>query len=204
MKKILITAFEPYDVWSSNSSWLTLVELTKELPDVVDVTTRLYPVDFGRVRERLSADLESGFDIAIHLGQAPGAAEIQLEKLAINVASESPNGPFRKLVPDGPTAIESNLPMDQFASTLRAVGIPASVSFHAGTYLCNGIFYLSQYTAQQAAMSTRCGFIHLPLDPSQTANCGVPTPSMPAKFMALGLRIILEEIANNGQPIDIA
>ena len=57
MPKILLTAFEPYDVWSENASWLALVELTKEMPPGIDITTRRYPVDFTAVKERLAEDL---------------------------------------------------------------------------------------------------------------------------------------------------
>ena len=32
MPSVLITAFEPYDRWRANSSWLTLVQLTQDLP----------------------------------------------------------------------------------------------------------------------------------------------------------------------------
>ena len=200
MKKVLITAFEPFDVWSANSSWLTLVELTKELPDTMDITTRLYPVDFAQVQQRLEADLETEFDIALHLGQASGATEFRLESIALNTAAENSTGPFRKLVDDGPTAIESGLPMDRFAATLQSAGIPASLSFHAGTYLCNAIFYLSSYIATRNSMRTQCGFIHLPLTPTQTANHRAEAlPSMPADFMAGGLRLVLEEIAGAGR-----
>ena len=32
MKKVLVTAFEPYDRWKTNASWLALVHLTQDLP----------------------------------------------------------------------------------------------------------------------------------------------------------------------------
>ena len=47
MASVLITAFEPYDRWEANSSWLALVELTKDLPSEPRITTRRYPVDFA-------------------------------------------------------------------------------------------------------------------------------------------------------------
>ena len=57
MARVLVTAFEPFDGWKANSSWLTLVELTKELPPGPALTTRLYPVDFAALQQRLSEDL---------------------------------------------------------------------------------------------------------------------------------------------------
>ena len=32
MTTVLITAFEPYDDWPENSSWLALLDLTRDLP----------------------------------------------------------------------------------------------------------------------------------------------------------------------------
>ena len=57
MPRVLVTAFEPYDVWSENASWLALVELTRDLPVRPEVTTRLYPVDYAEMRKRLERDL---------------------------------------------------------------------------------------------------------------------------------------------------
>ena len=56
MASILITAFEPYGSWKENSSWLALVELTRDLPEDPKVVTRRYPVDFSTTRERLAED----------------------------------------------------------------------------------------------------------------------------------------------------
>ena len=43
MTRVLLTAFQPYEGWQTNASWLALVELTRDLPDQPMVTTRLYP-----------------------------------------------------------------------------------------------------------------------------------------------------------------
>ncbi len=51
MTRVLLTAFEPYDTWKANASWLALVDLTSDLPSQPQVTTRLYPVDFDQLRE---------------------------------------------------------------------------------------------------------------------------------------------------------
>ena len=57
MKKVLLTAFDPYDRWSANASWLALVELLRNRPADVELTTRRYPVDFLVARQRLEKDL---------------------------------------------------------------------------------------------------------------------------------------------------
>ena len=76
MKRVLLTAFEPYDRWPENASWLVMKKLTADLPTSIVLTTRRYPVDFPAVRSRLAEDLVGGFDYAIHLGQHPRATAI--------------------------------------------------------------------------------------------------------------------------------
>ena len=51
MPRVLLTAFEPYDRWKANASWLALVQLTQHLPDEPQITTRLYPVDFAEMKK---------------------------------------------------------------------------------------------------------------------------------------------------------
>lgn len=194
MPKILITAFEPYDRWPTNASWLCLVELTRALPAGHALTTRRYPVDFGQVRKRLEADLSTGYDFALHLGQAPGSTHVRLEAFAINAGHDpaEKTGRERTLAEDGPAAYRSDLPLADWAGQLRAAGIPAGVSYHAGTYLCNATLYWTHYLAERMSLPTRATFIHLPLDLSQAAAEPRDTPSLPAATAAAAVRTILD------------
>jgi len=194
MKRVLLTAFGPYGPWQANASWLALVELTRDLPAVPEVTTRLYPVDFNVVRGKLEADLQEGYDYVIHLGQAPGAASLHLEAIALNVGALSTEHPdaFHVLVEKHPVAYQSSLPLADWASQLRAAGIPARVSFHAGTYLCNALYYLTHDYCAQHALDTKALFVHVPLAPEQTYTSHDDTPSMASPTVAKALRLILE------------
>src|SRR5437764_12607628 len=104
MRRVLITAFEPYDRWSENSSWLALVELTRNLPESSQVVTRRYPVDFEMAKHRLREDLAADYDYALHLGQAPGIGRIHLEAIGLNMGGQSSQLPdeFCPLAPEGP------------------------------------------------------------------------------------------------------
>ena len=88
MKTVLLTAFEPYDQWATNASWLALVELARDLPERPRIVTRRYPVDFALLRERLAADLQGNYDYALHLGQAPGTSRLRLEAVGLNFGAE--------------------------------------------------------------------------------------------------------------------
>jgi pyroglutamyl-peptidase len=196
MKSILLTAFEPYDIWTTNASWLALVELVRDLPERIRLVTRRYPVEFATVHKRLAADLEGNYDYAIHLGQAPGSARIRLEAIGINVGAERGQTP-QPLIHNGPVAYRSTLPLDNWAARLTAAGIPAAVSFHAGTYLCNAALYWSCHFAERMSLPTQSVFIHLPLDVTQTVGCATDHPSLPTAMAAAGIRLILDELAGS-------
>ncbi len=194
MSTVLITAFEPYERWQTNASWLALVHLTQSLPTAPQVTTRLLPVNFERVKSLLAEELAANYDYAIHLGQAPGRARIELEAVALNVARDHDGHSDRPLCEDGPLSYRTSLPLYEWAGKVRSAGIPIDVSFHAGTFLCNAALYLTHYYAQRMGLKTQATFIHLPLDTSQVTGEPKDTPSLPADLSAGALRLILEAI----------
>lgn len=197
MPSVLLTAFEPYDRWKQNASWLALVELTRNLPAEPRLVTRRYPVDFQSVQERLDRDLNADFDFAIHLGQAPGSSRFRLEAIGLNVGGTAQDNPdsLLPLVSDGPMAYRTSLPIASWAGELRASGIPTQVSYHAGTYLCNAVYYLSMHMSRRRALRTQSVFIHLPLDTSQAVGETGETPTMPSVVAAQAIRIILADLA---------
>jgi pyroglutamyl-peptidase len=153
------------------------------------------------MRRRLAEDLQSDFDYAIHLGQAPGAAKIRLEAIGLNVAptedSAAPGPGSEPLVLDGPVAYQTALPLGGWAEKLRRGGIPTQVSYHAGTYLCNATLYLSQYLADHGPRKTQSVFIHLPLELSQVIENGPEYPAWPRATLAAAVRLILDELAGD-------
>jgi len=196
MPTVLITAFEPYDRWSENASWLALVELTRELPSSPKIVTRRYPVDFDKARSRLAEDLAANYDVSLHLGQAPGIGRVHLEQIGVNVGGNAGQTPdqFQPLVTDGPAAYRSTLPLQRWAGEIREAGVPCQVSYHAGTYLCNAVLYLSHYFAERQKLKTKSAFVHLPLAPRQVLADRQDLPSMPSSQCATALRTILAAI----------
>jgi pyroglutamyl-peptidase len=141
----------------------------------------------------LEHDLAADYDYALHLGQAPGSAELRLEAIALNVGgpTEDASAPFKPLVSGGPVAYRSPLPLAQWAEMLRGAGIPAAVSFHAGTYLCNATLYLSHHLVEKHGWRTKCAFIHVPLDPGQAARETEVVPHLPVAMGARALSLIV-------------
>jgi pyroglutamyl-peptidase len=196
MTNVLLTAFEPYDRWAENASWLALVELTRELPATPRVVTRRYPVDFQAAQARLEDDLAAEYDFVLHLGQAPGISRVHLEAIGVNIGGLSSQSPdeHQPLVVGGPAAYRSELPLASWSSKIRAAGIPCQVSYHAGTYLCNALLYLTHHMVATRKLRTRAAFVHLPLAPEQVLGERQDWPSLPTAMAAGALRMILEEL----------
>lgn len=196
--KILVTAFEPYDQWSENSSWEALSEMLKVYGVPPGLTTRRYPVDLDRLKERLYKDLEQGFDAVLHLGQSPGASSIHLETIAVNIAGVTYNGGklWGPLVQGAPVAYHSSLPLDQLRQELIDERIPSTITYHAGTYLCNAIFYLSHHWHASRQRNSRIGFAHFPLMTEQVVEARRDMPSLTKLELAKAIAIMLGVLRN--------
>lgn len=192
--RILLTAFEPYGEWKVNASWSTLVELTRELPADSNVTTRRYPVDFNAAYERIADDMQGDYDCVLLLGQAPGSAQVQLEKFAINVRGEPgvARESYPPLDPNGPAGFEATLPINQWAADLRGEGLPVEVSHHAGEYLCNASLYWTLQIASQQNQPSLATFVHLPLTLEQVLQSGRRMSSLPLEYSVRVVRRLIE------------
>lgn len=194
--RVLLTAFEPYAEWPTNSSWLTLAELLRCRPPSATLVTRRYPVDFQRLEKALHKDLAQGFDAVLHLGQAPGSPMIRLEALAINAGgsiTEAGAG-IERLVAEAPEAYRTQMPLERWSRLLQKRSIPAQISYHAGTFLCNAVMYLSHHWMEQAGKATPVGFIHLPLTTQQVADSARPLPSLPVETLADAVATLLDDL----------
>ena len=190
MTRVLITAFEPYDRWEENASWLALMDLTRWYEGPVELTTRRYPVDLSQMSQQLRKDIQMDFDIAIHLGQSPGSTLVKLESVGLNVRTDG-----SPLIEDASEAYRSPLKLDKAAESLVAAGIPCELSHHAGTYLCNAALYLSQHYAKSFGMKTVSAFVHLPLTPAQAAaDQGSRLPSMSTAMASAALALLIDQV----------
>lgn len=193
-RRLLITAFEPFGPWNSNSSSLCLEALLPLLPDGWQVVARVYPVDFESTRKVLELDLSARFDWALHLGQTQQTARIRLEAVGLNVGGHpgATESHTFGLIPSAPAAYQTSLPLSDWAQRLRTAGFPASVSYHAGTYLCNATLYWGRHFIEQNGLPTQTCFVHVPLDISQVAGLPGDYLTLPAAFVAQGLARLLQ------------
>lgn len=155
---VLVTAFEPFGGSEENAS-LAALSLLPERTDGLLLEKRVLPTAFGESWETLSrAAEEVRPDAVLCLGEAGGRREVTVERVAVNLmdaripdnAGARPRD--KSIDPYGPAAYFSTMPTREMAEAADA-----ALSYTAGTFVCNCIFYLSL-----RRFDVPCGFIHVP------------------------------------------
>ncbi len=148
---ILLTGFESWGMNPRNPSGEVALALGGEvLPVRFDAAGNAI---LRLIRQRKPAAI-------VMLGLAVNRRTIGLEAVALNVDhhEERRECRWRRRITAGPLALPTRLPIDVLYRRLKRARIPVSISHHAGTFICNHIFYLALRHSR-----VPCGFIHLPL-----------------------------------------
>ena len=169
---LLLTYFGPFPGVPVNPT-VALAEgavraLNTARPDL-RVVARELPVSYDGSSTALRAALQDVQpDALISLGVAVGRDVVSLEQVAINLDSagiEDNDGDRRcdePIVPGGQEAYFSSLPVRASFERLRAAGEPVEISYTAGTYVCNHVFYEGQRISRELGLSIPAGFVHVP------------------------------------------
>ncbi|MFH9350020.1 pyroglutamyl-peptidase I [Kitasatospora sp. NPDC017646] len=200
MTRVLLTGFEPFDGADVNPSWEVARRVADTPPEGLSVTAVRLSCVFGQAAEELrTAVREFTPDLVVCLGQAAGRPDITVERVAINVDdARIPDNAGRQpvdqpVVPDGPAAYFSTLPVKACVAAAREAGVPASLSHTAGTFVCNHVFYALMHLLATQHPSARGGFVHIPALPEQVLDGS--KPSLPADSVAHALRALLAAAA---------
>lgn len=207
MKIILITGFEPFGGEVINPSW----ELAQRLDNLqianYSVVSRQLSCAFDLAAEQLAEYLEEFQPvIVLNIGQAGGRQNISLEKVAINlidarIADNLGNQPIDEVISqNGATAYFTNLPLKAISYELTQNGIPNAISYSAGSFVCNYVFYQLMELIERRNLAIQGGFIHIPYLPEQVVNLA-SQPSMGMETLLKGIELILKCIVS--QPIEL-
>lgn len=191
-KKLLITSFEPFGGETVNASEMAVYSL----PDMIgnwELCRLTVPVVFGRAAD-LAAEYAGSIraDAILCVGQAAGRSEVTPEMIAVNLRyAKIPDNDGQKpldepVVSGGREAYFSTMPARRMADAVRAHGLPASLSYSAGAYVCNDIFY--SLLRRFDGTGVRVGFIHVPVTPAQGS------PSLETSVTAEALAYAIEAI----------
>lgn len=216
-KKLLVTAFRPYEDYAFNVS----AEVQRALAEAFaydsicrtpfgssgrpkEFRTAIYEVDFDRISEFLARDLTPEIGAVILMGQAPGRATIDLERFAINAGVRpGSEGEWFPLETGGPDALQSDLPIDEWTRRLKDQGFPVRQSFHAGTYLCNASTYHALRQFERRNLPRAAAFLHLPLATELFPDAAVSLPMTTILSAAeAAVRMALDWIDEQEQSIE--
>ena len=197
--KMVYTGFAPFDGEEINPSYLAVSALPKEICGA-QVICRELPTAFDSAAEELlSLIKEEKPDVVIATGQAGGRAEISLEYVAINHRhARIPDNEGKKpedspILPGEAAAYFSLLPLRSIEKRCKEEGIPAFLSYSAGTYVCNEVMYRLLHFREKEGLRFLGGFIHVPYCLAQVARMQKPAPSMDLSVMTRALMIAGEE-----------
>ena len=174
--KILVTGFDPFGGEKVNPA----LEAVKSLPSVVhgaEIRWVEIPTVFYQSAEVLEAEIvRYQPDVVLCIGQAGGRASLTPERVAINqddarIPDNQGNQPIDTPIRlDGEAAYFSTLPIKAMVQAIKEVGLPATVSNTAGTFVCNHLMYQALYLADKKFPHMRAGFMHIPYMTEQVIN----------------------------------
>jgi pyroglutamyl-peptidase len=178
-KLVVLTGFEPFADFKVNPSW----EAAKALDDKEISSFRVKAFQIPLAYEGIKSTITQIADkhrpaVMITMGQSYREM-ISLEKVAVNFADLTESQVIyncgtrpkdETLEPNGPTAYFTTLPLREILNTLRKNTIPAEISYTAGAFACNQIFYHTMHKIHKDRLDTRAGFVHFPCLPSQAAQ----------------------------------
>ena len=228
--KILVTGFDPFGGETVNPALLAVKQLPPVIADAEIITAEV-PTVFGEAGARVAAIIaEQQPDAVVCVGQAGGSECLTSERVAINlidavIADNAGQQPVDEpVVADGPAAYFATLPVKAMVTAANAEGVPASLSYSAGSYVCNYLMYsVLHYLATGAVGGAggaggagaagvadvaggagvavpdgfvRAGFVHVPFVPEQLP-ADSDKPSLPLPDIVRGLTAMLAAVVNN-------
>lgn len=197
---IIITGFEPFGGERSNPSWDAVFHLPDSIGGQAIQKIRL-PVSYqGCFAPLGDAIKDPACKAVICVGQAGGRSCITPECVAINrmhAAAPDQDGRVMTHMPiekGGRNAYFSTLPVPAMVDRMHQAGIPATASYHTGTYVCNTLFYRLMHSIETERYPMLGGFIHVPYSAEQAIAKNAPPPSMALSTIIQGLHLCAEEV----------
>ncbi|WP_044932580.1 pyroglutamyl-peptidase I [Butyrivibrio sp. AC2005] len=197
MKKVIVSAFEPFDNVKTNPSYEAAKLLPKRIGEA-DIEVIRLPVVFGVAASLLAKRIEElRPDAIIMLGVAGTRTKITPEVIAVNIndariPDNKGNSPrFEKIDTAGDDGIFSTLPVTEMVEEMTKEGLSSELSYTAGAYVCNDLFYRIMNYLKTKGLSIPAGFIHVP-NPSDSE--GDTKSELSISEIARGIKICIETI----------
>ncbi len=200
--KILLTAFEPFGGDAINPAQEAVAQVADRIGEA-EIVKLSVPVVFGKSVEVVRRTMEAERpDVVLCIGQAGGRFGLTPERVAINIddariPDNEGNQPLDKpIFEDGAPAYFTSLPVKAMVAAIREAGVPSSLSYTAGTYVCNHLMYGVLYHIAKSFPGTRGGFMHVPFLHEQVM-ARPNTPSLSTEDIVRGIEAAIGAILAN-------
>ncbi|HEL2411979.1 TPA: pyroglutamyl-peptidase I [Streptococcus suis] len=174
--KIIVTGFDPFGGEPINPALETIKSLPKTIAGAEIILVEI-PTVFDKAADVLEEKMAEHLpDAVLCIGQAGGRVDLTPERIAINqddarIPDNEGQQPIdRTIRADGQPAYFSTLPIKAMVEAIHRIGLPASVSNTAGTFVCNHLMYQALYLAEKQFPKTKVGFLHIPFLPEQVVD----------------------------------
>jgi pyroglutamyl-peptidase len=171
---LLVTGFEPFGGDAFNSSRALARSLEGEVVGGAVVEAAELPTRFGAtdaaLRRLLARRRPGSLRAVLAIGQAASRSVLSFERVAINwadarIADNDGAQPIdAPVLARAPAAYFTTLPIKAMVAASRAAGVPAEVSYSAGSFVCNQLFFLLQHRLRLRP-AVASGFLHVPALP---------------------------------------
>jgi pyroglutamyl-peptidase len=207
--KALITGFDPFNGESINPAFQAIKGMPNNIADCQIIKLEI-PTVFNKSIDILkNAINDHNPDIVICVGQAGGRFDITPEYVAINLdEARIPDNEGNK--PSGSSIIESgnnayftSLPVKAIIKELKSNNIPAKISYTAGTFVCNHLFYGLMHMIQNNHPTIKGGFLHVPYLPEQVVDKN-NQPYMSLDMITEGLTLALKSTIEHEEDIELS
>lgn len=197
--KILITGFDPFGEERINPSSESLKYLSDKILGNEIIKLEISTIAYKSINQIENAIEKERPDVVLCIGQAGGRFDISVEKVAINLNdfpindNEGNKVIDESIYLDGENAYFATIPVKSIVEKIKQNNIPASVSYSAGTFICNHVFYGMLYLSKKKYNNIKVGFIHIPFLPEQVIDKR-NMPSMSIENIVKALEIAIEVI----------
>ncbi len=172
----LIAGFEPFDKAAVNPSQQAVLSLPKSIElagsgNRMPVSSVVLPtccLDAWKTLEKSARGAKGNELILLLSGLADKRDQISLERFALNVQeyripdNQGHQWQEEYILQDGPEALRTKVNLRQLSRHLQANGFACEISNHAGTFVCNEIYYRSLQSWGSNPRFRAVLFVHLP------------------------------------------
>lgn len=161
---ILLTGFSTFGPHENNPTSILIQELRNRRNENIEILQLDvgYEQDGKTVIEKIK-EIEP--DIVLSFGLAGGRYKVCFEAIALNVRNSLITDNQGMLcshqkIGNGPLAYESTINYKELEKSLSLEDF--AISYHAGTFVCNDVYYQELEYINLNHLNIQCGFIHIP------------------------------------------